>query len=407
MRLALYHNLTSGGSKREAFEFARQFAAHGHTVDLYAPATANEEFLPLTPVVANHFRFELELKDDLQVRLPLLRKYIDLLRLYENLERVKRTSRQAAAQIDSRRYDFVFAHHDRLVQSPLLFQFLKTPAVYYCAEPMREFYEPPIFRPYRQVQSRSAKLQRLWYLPARRIRDRTIQEQDRENARRATLLVTNSYFSAESLYRAYGLRARVVYLGVDTEKFRPLDLPRENLVLSVGAVSPLKGYDFLIDAAARVPQEKRPRLMLVGNTASAGETKFLEERARRAGVALEMRVNIRDAELLELYNRAAALVYAPVLEPFGFAPLEAMACATPVIAVREGGVRESVQGGETGLLTDREPQAFANAIEQVLQDPALALKLGAQGRERILDFWTWGHAYQRFLHQLEGSGVLH
>jgi len=88
-------------------------------------------------------------------------------------------------------------------------------------------------------------------------------------------------------------------------------------------------------------------------------------------------------------NRAAAVVYAPYLEPFGFVPLEAMSCGTAVVAVAEGGVRESVTDGVTGLLTPRSPAAFARALERVLGDPALAGRLGSAGRAAVLEKWTW------------------
>ncbi len=395
MRLALYHNLTSGGSKREAHEFAKQFVAHGHSFDLYCPNTANEEFLPLTHLAQHVFTFDLHWRDSFDGRLPLLRKYVDLYRLKKNLDASRALGVRIAEKIDAANYDFVFLNHDQPVQSPFLLNFLNTPTVYYCNEPMREFYEPGIPRPYLEPQSRAARWQRGWYAPERALRRRLIRNADARNVQSAKILLTNSYFSAESIYRAYGLRARVVYLGVDTTKFRPLDLPRENFVLSVGAVSPLKGYDFLIQALGQIDAAYRPPLVIVGNTASAGEVNYLRALAEQLAVTVEFRVNVAEDELVQLYNQARALVYAPILEPFGFAPLEAMACETPVVAVKEGGVRESVCDGETGLLVEREPRAFGEALCRVMQDATFAETLGTNGLAAVLRFWTWEDAYQR------------
>lgn len=400
MKIALYHNLTSGGSKREAYEFARQFVQHGHIVDVYCPATANEDFLPLEGIARRTVTVELKYRDNTAGRMPLLRKYRDLWILEQNLAESQRVAEHLAGQIDAQHYDFVFVHHDQPVQSPYLLRYLKTPSVYYCAEPMREFYEPPIVRTYQQPHSRAARWQQRWYAPAKWLERRTIQNHDFRNAHAARLLLTNSHFSAESIYRAYGLRARVVYLGADAEKFRPLDLAREEFVLSVGAISPLKGYDFLVKALGCVAEELRPALILVGNTASQGEVRLLEQLALAHNVSLQIRVNVSDEDLVRLYNRARAFVYAPIMEPFGFAPLEAMGCETPVVAVREGGVRESVQDGETGLLTEREPQLFAMALTRVLTDMNRARCLGESGRKRVLAFWTWEHAFQRLLESI-------
>src|SRR5262249_11890687 len=362
MKIALYHNLTSGGSKREAFEFAKQFVKHGDSVDLCHPHTANEEFLPLKTLARQAFVFDLKLADEFKGRLPLFRKYVDLYRLRKNLRQSRTLAKRIAEKIDAGKYDFVFVHHDRPVQSPYLLYFLLTPSVYYCAEPMREFYEPPVDRPYLDPSSVTARIQHYWYAPTRWLRRSLLTRADRRNVRRARLLLTNSFFSAEWIHRAYALRAHVVQLGVDAEKFRPLDMPRRNFVLSVGAISPLKGFDFLIEALSRVPETLRPALVLVGNTASQGEKRFLEQLARARDVDLHLRVNIADEELVCLYNQARALVYSPVREPFGLAPLEAMACETPVVAVKEGGVCESVRDEETGLLVPRNVDQFAAAV---------------------------------------------
>jgi glycosyltransferase involved in cell wall biosynthesis len=403
MRIALYHNLTSGGSKREAYEFARQLTKHDHVVHLYCPSTANEEFLPLAAHVAESFTFPLNLIPPFAGRLPLLRRYVDLAAFLVNVRRLQSVALCIARAIDERRYDWVFTHHDLIVQSPYLFRYLRTPSAYYCAEPMREFYEPPVARPYKAPSASTERLQKSWYAPARRAQQMIIKREDRRNVRCASVLLTNSFFSAESIYRAYGLRARVSYLGVDAEQFRPCNLERKPFVLSVGAVAPLKGYEFLIEALAQVAQSMRPAFIVVGNTASSAETRFLKRLAAARGVCVEFRVNVSDAELVTLYNEAQALVYAPILEPFGFAPLEAMACGTPVVAVKEGGVRESVRDGETGFLTARDTRCFAEALQKVMSDVSLARALGVRGREWVLQQWTWDAAYERLMRHLNGN----
>jgi glycosyltransferase involved in cell wall biosynthesis len=351
-------------------------------------------------MVAQVFRYELTFILPLAVRFPGLTRYLDLGGWLVNLARLKRTAQRIAADIDAGGYDFVLVQHERIVQSPFLLRYARTPTVYYCNEPMREFYEPRIRRPYHEPSGTVARLQHLWYGPARWVKRGVARRYDRENISRATQLLTNSFFSSESIYRAHGLRARVVYLGVDTDRFHPLNVGRQPFVLSVGAVSPLKGYDFVIEALGRLPLYRRPPLVIVGNTASQAEVRFLQECAERHGVAIEFRVNISDQELAQLYNRAQALVYAPVMEPFGLAPIEAMACGTPVVAVGEGGVRETVVNRQTGLLVGRDCKAFADALEQVLNEPALAECLATNGRRRVLEAWTWEHAYARLLSNL-------
>ena len=100
--------------------------------------------------------------------------------------------------------------------------------------------------------------------------------------------------------------------------------------------------------------------------------------AASLGVAFEARENVSERAVGGGLNRASMMVYAPRLEPFGYAPLEANACALPVVAVAEGGVRETVVDGENGLVVEDEA-SMAHAVERLRDDPALAARPGAAG----------------------------
>jgi len=82
-------------------------------------------------------------------------------------------------------------------------------------------------------------------------------------------------------------------------------------------------------------------------------------------------------------------------------PLEAMACAAPVVAVAEGGLRESVVPGVTGYLVDRSPAEFGQAIARLVTDPALACRMGETGRDLVLREWTWEKAVGKLNVHLE------
>ena len=88
-------------------------------------------------------------------------------------------------------------------------------------------------------------------------------------------------------------------------------------------------------------------------------------------------------KLKNYYNRARLCVYTPVAEPFGLVPLEAMACGTPVVGIREGGVPESIVHEQTGLLVERLHERFAAAVQSLLANPDLAETYGRNGREHV------------------------
>lgn len=382
MRIAIYHNLPSGGGKRALYEMTRHLVEK-HDVDVYTLSAAEHDFCDLRTHCQRHVIFPFQ-------PLPLARRPFG--RLNQSIRsldllRLRTLQRQIAVQIDAAGYDIVFVHNCQYGQSPSLLGFLQTPSVYYCQEPPRQIHEPPVARPY----TRYSRAQRLGNLvdPLPGLYNRTLAALDRKNVHAARLVLVNSAYSRESLYRIYGIFARVGYLGVDTARFHPMALPKEDFVLSVGALNPRKGFDFLIHSLAVMESSERPRLVIVSNYTDEREGQYLAQLAAHLQVEVAFHHQISDAQLVALYNQARATVYAPIMEPFGFVPLESLACGTPVVGVREGGVRETIVHGVTGLLTERDPRAFATALGTVLANPAWASELGQNGMRHVREAWTW------------------
>lgn len=382
MRIAIYHNLPSGGGKRALFEMTQRLAER-HNVDVITLSTAEHDFCDLRPHCNRHVVFPfrpLPLTHRPFGRLNQGIRSLDLLRL-------RALQRQIAARIDAANYDVVFAHNCQYGQSPSLLRFLQTPSVYYCQEPPRQHYEPAIDRPYTRF-SRAQSLGN-WIDPFPGLFHKTLTAMDRRNTCAPQRVLVNSAYSRESLYRVYGIFANICYLGVDTGHFRHLSLPKQNMVVSVGALVPTKGFDFLLHSLAYVKDHCCPKLVVASNYTDREELVYLMNLAERLGLEAEFRQQISDEELVTLYNQANLTLYAPIMEPFGFVPLESMACGTPVVGVREGGVRESVIHGTTGLLTERDPQKFASAIEDLLTHPKLIDRLGKQGMRWVEETWKW------------------
>ena len=196
-------------------------------------------------------------------------------------------------------------------------------------------------------------------------------------------------------YRAEPGKVCVVPAGVDTALFRPgdraearalLDLPqKEPTILFVGRIDPIKGIDVLVDALCGLRREMwltaPPRLLLVGG--AAGEPGLEAVTARAAAHSLLDRIDFVGSVLhddLPNYYRAADVVAVPSFyESFGLVAVEAMACGTPVVASRAGGLAFTVDDGETGyLVPQNDPHALAERLAAVLQDAPLRARLGAQ-----------------------------
>ena len=205
-----------------------------------------------------------------------------------------------------------------------------------------------------------------------------------------------------------GIDAPVCTYGVDLVGFRPEpQIERQDFVVSVGELSPRKGFDFIVESLGHIPPPKRFKLVLACNRVEPAEEAYIQKLAIDRGVDLQVLTGLGTDQLRHLYNQARLCVYAPVLEPFGLVPLEAMACETPVVGVKEVGVQESVIHQKTGLLVERDPQQFAAAVEGLLADPILCEEYGRNGRQHVLEHWTWERSVAHLEHHLiECSRVL-
>lgn len=395
MKIVFYHNLPSGGGMRVVQGFASELAARGHQVEVWAPSTSAGDFLPFPPSVKRVTLLGTVDGSPIWGRL-MPRSHRKLLETALMLRELRRTARDVAARMAEAACDVVFVHACRHTAAPVLLSHLDLPSAYYGAEPLRGLYEPAVSSSEKTGGQGWAR--RLNDMLVRTVLRRMLRGAELRSVQSADLLLTNSCYSREVLWRSYGLFARVSYPGVDTTLFSPGPRAGDGgYLLSVGRLVPLKGHHFVVEALGRIPERRRPALLIVADEALPASWRRLAELARTLGVRLDVRSGVGEAELTSLYSEALLLAYAPIMEPLGLAPLEAMACGIPVVGVREGGIRETVVHGETGLLTERDPGEFAEAVEGLLLDKAARLRMGENGIEHVASRWTW----KRSVDQLE------
>jgi glycosyltransferase involved in cell wall biosynthesis len=361
VKIAVYHNLPSGGAKRALHNYVRGLVAAGHEVDAYSSPQADEGFLDLRPLVRRYTAVPLAVAPTMLQGKVILHELAQYTMLRVGLER---HARAVAAQIDGGGYDLAFVHHCRLTQSPWMLRHLSTPSVYYCQEPRRTSFEYS-HRVHTTLSTRRGRaLQRTHLF----MFESLLKPRDIEAARSADMILANSAYSVENIKRAYGRYAAIAYLGLDLSLFRAGDRARERAVVSVGALHPAKGHELVIEAAGTIAADRRPVVHLVADRALEGQRATLAALAQGSGVAVEFHQAISDNALVERYGSVRATVCAAELEPFGFTPIESMACGTPVVAVREAGYRETVIDGVNGALVARDPRAMGAAIAQILDE---------------------------------------
>ncbi len=215
------------------------------------------------------------------------------------------------------------------------------------------------------------------------------------------------------LYSVDESKVAVIPCGVNLDLFRPMNprtarrelgLPADRqLLLFVGRLDPVKGLNVLLEAMCELTRRMRPcraqdlSLAVIGGDredhleAMMTDLKCLSEIRHELGLDdLVVFVGSRSQEALPFYYSAAdACVMPSLYESFGMVALEAMACGTPVIASRVGGLTFTVRDGETGFLVpDREPKALAEKLELVLTDRALRQRLGHRA-VRVARTYGW------------------
>lgn len=212
------------------------------------------------------------------------------------------------------------------------------------------------------------------------------------------------------LYGAASDHITTIPCGYDESEFWPIDQryarrilhlhPDEPLLLQLGRVVPRKGIETAIRAVACLAERHgiRARLLVVGGQSSDPDPLVTPEIGRLRAVAEAAGVGdqvvftgSRNRDVLRYYYSAAdVFITTPWYEPFGITPLEAMACARPVIGSRVGGIKSTVVDGETGFLVPpRDPVAVADRVAELLGDRQRLTAFGEAGCRRAKRHFTW------------------
>ena len=272
------------------------------------------------------------------------------------------------------------------------------PILYYCWEPPRALY-----------QDRDAVLERLGrarvvVAPLLRV----YAAVDRYLVTVADAVCTSSPFAAAQVERVYQRPATVITLGIDTDR---LDAARAKapeqppIVLTVNYLHPRKRIDLVIRAAAVCREtwptgREQPRWVIVGDGPERGS---LEALARRLGVDEHVRFTgfVPDDELPRYYASAACYVHTGLEESFGLSVIEAAYCGCPVVAVDEGGVRETVKDGKTGFLVQPTAPDVATAVASIISRADLGRSLGAAGHDHVAGTYRWSQGARDVLQLAE------
>ena len=183
-----------------------------------------------------------------------------------------------------------------------------------------------------------------------------LRDWDRAAASRVTDMVAISAFVASRIRTAYGRDAPVIYPPVDVDAFQ-LHEAKEPYYVTVSRLVPYKNVATIVNAFREMPDRK---LVVIGD---GGEQRAI---ARQCPANVQLLGRVAESVVIHHLQRARAFLFAAV-EDFGIAPVEALACGTPVIALARGGALETIRGSETSG-ADRTGVFFGEATPPSIAD---------------------------------------
>lgn len=349
MKIAIFHELPQGGARRAVNELSKVLKKN-NKVDLY---TIGEELDPFDKKYFTNYYFykfseKIWLGNNWSAR--LYKDSIELLKLYM-------LNKKISQNINKKKYDILFVHASKFIEAPFILQFESPLKVFYLHDPNYRMIYEPIGLPNHLNNFK------LLYEKINRFFRKYL---DKDNIRKADRIVANSFFTRRIFEQTYNRKAAVSFLGVDTDFFVPAKRKKNIDILFVGSKSELDGYSLLKQLKNFYKKKLNFKILF-----------FDAEWAS-------------DKEMRQYYQRSKIVLCLARNEPFGLVPLEAMACGTLVIAVDEGGYKESIINNKTGFLVKRNKKAFVDKISWVLSHKSEYKKMVEEARDDMVKNWTWG-----------------
>lgn len=371
MKIAIYHNLPTGGAKRALYEIMSRMHKD-HELHLFTPSDSNEQFLDLRPLMRSVRTY-----DCYPGNQGITNKLRNLV-YGRDINQIIRVQRKIAEDINTSGCDVVFVTNCVITQSPAILSLIKLPTVFYAQEALRSGYEYLLEQGYYSGNK--------ILLPFKKLRLGRIKKIDANSIRSAQKVLCNSYFSAESLARAYGIFAQVCYLGVGSDFQNRSNRVRNNSVAVVGAFESFKNQMLVVEAVSSI-QDKRPSIDLVFDRLHTDYSIRVREFAKSQGVVLNLHHRASEDKLRQIYSKSLATICVSTLEPFGFTPLESMMSGTPVIAVNMGGYRETVINNQNGYLIKLNVRELAEKI-MLIQNHSSKMQPGTLV-DYVKNNWSW------------------
>lgn len=206
-------------------------------------------------------------------------------------------------------------------------------------------------------------------------------------------VLTNSLNSQVRIRKYLKREAKIISPGVDVKKFE--NKSYGNYFFYPSRITPEKRFEMAIEAFEIFKKNKKYdkyELIIAGSIQKERKehVQYLNKIKEKCNGNTKIKIleNVSESELIKLYENCLCVLFTPVNEDFGIVPLEAMSCEKPVIAINEGGPKETIVHGETGYLANNVNE-IVEYMEELCGDMNVVEEMGKMGRKRVLENFTW------------------
>jgi glycosyltransferase involved in cell wall biosynthesis len=261
--------------------------------------------------------------------------------------------------------------------------------LWYCHTPLREVWDMYSYR---------LSLKKGYQKPVYIAGASAVRFIDRRMAKRVEVILANSGNTRSRIVKYFGREdAEVLNGGIDYETFR--NDGDDKYFFYPSRFSPNKRQLYAVEAFKRFKKNKKGYKLILGGALSKDKFFYdyylkVVEAAKKAG-DVQIITDYDEDRYRDLMARATAVLYTPVNEDYGLVPMETMASGKPIIAVNEGGPRETVDDRKTGFLVNSEEE-MAGRMRYVAEHPSIARKMGKEGIATVRKKYSWENFFRVF-----------
>ncbi len=261
--------------------------------------------------------------------------------------------------------------------------------LWYCHTPLRDIYDLYKYR---------LSMKRPHQKPIYIIGARAVRMIDKSVTKKIDFIFTNS-LNTQSRVKEYYKRddSEVLYAGIDAKKYK--NNGDDKFFFYPSRISPNKRQEFAIAAFKLFSKKiKNYKLIIAGGLSKDGAFQNyydLIKELSKDNKNIKIATNISELEYNDLLSRCTAVLFPPINEDYGLVPLEAMASGKPVIAINEGGPKETIINKKSGFLVNT-IEEMAERMAYISENPSIAIEMGKIGKKHVTEKFSWELFFEKF-----------